>query len=1771
MSGSAEERDQASGGGTVDVPQAQEHEEVSSPEAEEPNAVVDRIRRIAASLDVHHLHEEELTALSVAARSLLDVAKAQSRDRGIASLRAQIENWERQHAEEIAGAGAEVVTNAVTALRAGVGEEGVSQDGVRSMLDLLDEWLTVDATYQLTHKKLKQAADEPDFELVGSLNTALASLNTDRRQASAAIDGGLAKLGRGRPMSEEPAADPLKPSEPEATKAADGGEEAGRSARQSALSTLDASSSVDTPESTAEDAPAVTDEGVRDKRGATPDSPIEPHDTESGAETELDPAEAIDDHVGSVQRIEDAIAMSIEHGRLGLAYHLSLAAPDVLPSANAIKLAAYSYVIGEHTPVTVAAELPELAAALLQEAEAVENKRPGWGSHVLLTTCAALAPALVAPGGPVAQLLNFLEPRLEDTPSLRALAKIAAEVSMTGVHLPIDLLRGEDSVDRWAKRESALRNDTKLWLANERQSQIKYQAATKVWRRMLDDWERNNGQSSLGRMFSLLDEQVNKIDVDSVARISQYWKSNGEKEVDRIDRENRSWKSTNKIEGPARLSLRTKVSQALDLSDRWIRLVMERPEKRLPFQTERARVLRTTVRNNIDAALAETNAVLTPKPRTARELLRRYATLFDGADGTTDRLPVRLTDLLHGDLLAHPDVVFDDVQSPADTPVDSVLLWDLVRRERLDFAQAAVDRAKRGDFLGAEAAVDVAERTGRIDDAEADRSRGVIENQRDQFQSKLKDQINETSNRLDGAYAAGVLTLTTYEQQRARLPGDDLSETNIFGPLFTTLGEIDQAIADGEAGRRDAIRKSLTKLRSLSNEDRERIHAAISSRRFQVAEDYIERIERGQGLPVLDARQDRPFDRFFPGFVDQYRALRDSEGNGILFARNVIASRHSEGPIDASRLSEDASRDGIELLDRWTALREGQTSAEGLSALMSALGFTRAEAQRTGEETLGGERVFLLRAEPVADRSTVQLPDFGSRAGGRYRLFAVRGRKTGEAIVREVDRQSGAGKPPNVVIFLGVLDTESRSSLARDFRIGEYHPTIVLDESLVVFLAAWSGNRLGTFFDCVSAFTSSQPFEPDAAELPPEMFFGRRAARQAILAKSHDMAHFVYGGRRLGKTTLLADIAREYRIKQLETSDELVLLINLKGSGIGENRPTEDLWHIFAEKLSEHGVVGGRTRRAESVGKGVQLWLGERQGRRILLLVDEADAFLDAECRPDQDYRVLQQVKTLMEETERKFKVVFAGLHNVQRAARDPNTPLAHLGEAIRIGPMLPETDGDEIENLIRGPLEALGYRFVSGDSVIRIAAETNYYPALAQQFCKELLKTLREEAYSQDEMGPPYPIEADLVDRVFNAPETRDRIRNLFSWTIHLDHRYEFLTYLIAQNSFDNGDGRLQAMPIASIRDAALSEWAEGFASDSSYWTFEVLMEEMVGLGILRETADKEYAIRTRNLRMLLGNDDEIERRFNDAKGRKAPAIFDRAQFRRTLEDRTRSSFTAHQEDRLLSKGYAVGVVLGTRLAGLDRVGDSLREARREVPSYVEEVAPGASPRSALRRALRSRRPGVHVILVDMRGAWDVEVVSRALAFVGKREWQDRVIRPVFLCGPEGAWNWLNESVPTDERVELRNVWLGPCGWGFAGTWLKEVESRAYNDLERSVDLPWPRVIETAAANKQLESIDQAIRVTLEQDEDNLHVADVIGISEATDTALRLLSTFSDTSMTADFLSDLCGDEGKPMSPEKVIDFFSWASRLGVLCRDEKGYRLDSTYAQGLKRALRE
>ena len=724
------------------------------------------------------------------------------------------------------------------------------------------------------------------------------------------------------------------------------------------------------------------------------------------------------------------------------------------------------------------------------------------------------------------------------------------------------------------------------------------------------------------------------------------------------------------------------------------------------------------------------------------------------------------------------------------------------------------------------------------------------------------------------------------------------------------------------------------------------------------------------------------------------------------------------------------------------------------------------------------------------------------------------------------------------------------------------------------------------------------------------MFFGRTNERSQILSMTGNCGHLVYGGRRLGKTALMYDIVREYQ----SSSDTLVIMIDLRGRAVGGGGPTRELWRLVAQELyrRDHEVVGATAARYETIAKGVREWLDKSADRRILILIDEADAFLESDRRTDgTPYPVLAEIKRLMEDTGRRFKVVFAGLHNVQRVAQDPNTPLAHLGEPVQIGPMLPKSDGDgrEIESLIKIPLEALGYRFESPYSVVRIAAETNYYPALVQQFCMELLAELRRSPNSHRD-GPPYLISPESVDKVFNSRQTRDRIRNLFLWTIELDPRYEFLTYLIAFHSFDSADSdvQLRGVDIQEIRDFALEEWPQGFSSNSSYLTFEVLLEEMVGLGILREDSSngmRAFAIRSRNLRRLLGQDEEIFMRLHDAQSKDAPPTFDPAQYRTTLPSvvgneaaveqadasvAALSPLTSGQERILLSYSRSsVVLMFGTVMAGRDRIPRAVADMVRRVNEGSDsegsnihvEMWPGllagdvGAVESALEqmkhRPRKASRVNLHIVLIDMQRCWSEDLVRYAVEFVSARQPSNSIVRPVLVGAPSVALHWIRtDQSLLRSHLYVSEIWLEICSRNFVRDWLQQRVDRSLADLEDakySGEALWPIVVEAAASHLEIESISEAVDGLVR--DGRVDVSEVLcedGVRRVFEALVDLRSEDVDLETLWSLLESQWPAE---VAQEDLVKILQWARSLGIVQQGGRGYRIDSSWGSGLKHVL--
>src|SRR5690606_18535299 len=146
---------------------------------------------------------------------------------------------------------------------------------------------------------------------------------------------------------------------------------------------------------------------------------------------------------------------------------------------------------------------------------------------------------------------------------------------------------------------------------------------------------------------------------------------------------------------------------------------------------------------------------------------------------------------------------------------------------------------------------------------------------------------------------------------------------------------------------------------------------------------------------------------------------------------------------------------------------------------------------------------------------------------------------------------------------------------------------------------------------------------------------------------------------------------------------------------------------VFQEPVSSHSAFAAQIKR----------WLESDNRRRILLLLDEADRFIQADA--EDGYREFLRIQSLMDTTNRRFKFVLAGLDNVTRLVHTESSPLKQIAsDPQRIGPLMDDELSDA-ERLVTQPLAAMGYEFESREDVWRILSHCNYCPVLVQRFCK--------------------------------------------------------------------------------------------------------------------------------------------------------------------------------------------------------------------------------------------------------------------------------------------------------------------------------------------------------------------------------------------------------------------------------------------------------------------
>jgi len=975
-----------------------------------------------------------------------------------------------------------------------------------------------------------------------------------------------------------------------------------------------------------------------------------------------------------------------------------------------------------------------------------------------------------------------------------------------------------------------------------------------------------------------------------------------------------------------------------------------------------------------------------------------------------------------------------------------------------EWKQAFEARIEEADLEGSTRIIEFLQ-TGEESEAQVDSLVAQQEHAEREARGTLDRDLEATQSQVEEAVASGLLPETerlelTERIERVRA---EMIDGLGFNRAHAELQEIRNAVL--ETSNRELLRtRSLLESLALSSDDprRNRIEVVIRKRDVWSANEYIDRVQRGAPLPEETGHR-RVFLEFWPERASQIG--KELERRKLSRLEKAITSGEPFADLPLESLEADARERGVSMLRAWRRARNGKRIDPQVSVeLLEALGFDDPKVKLTEEKRFTW---ISVEADPVADRRLIPVPHFGSHARGRYRILCVWDEPSDDDLIRRVGETAHGA--PVLVFYFGTLSQAKRRGLAR-LCLEQHRTFVVLDDLLMVFLAAEKGTRLPVLFACSLPFTWLEPYATTAGLVPPEMFYGRQAERESIQDPLGSC--FIYGGRQLGKTALLRDVERSFH---QTTKGRVAKWIDLKAEGIGYDRVVSEVWRLIARELKQLGVVPSSLQsqaRPERIQKAVVEWIDSSPDRRVLLLLDEADAFLTGDGQ--DEFSCSTQLKGLMDRTDRRFKVVFAGLHNVQRSVRSANHPLAHYGVPICVGPLIERGQWADARDLVELPIETMGFLFDSQDLITRILSQANYYPSLLQLYCQQLLRHVadpRSLAFD-DRKSPPSLISGAAVDEAYR--NIGEAIRQRLQWTLQLDERYEVLAYALALEYTSAGsEGLGHGRPASWFREEALFWWSDGFAGDrGGDDAIRSILDEMVGLGVFREVERGSYSFRSPNVVSLLGTKQEIERELE--RERESPLEYAPSHFRRSDPQNAarRSPLTVEQEEGLRARRNGVSIVFGWELAGIDDLHGFLLSLFGE--ARFAEVDPGTNLQGFGERvhtlADRGRGEGTTLLFVRDDLNWTAEWAGFALERCRSLRSREKCLRVLFAAGPERAWKLLGVPETDPARSdEVERLTLKPWSDDALRQWLDNIGipfQREQRKLIAEATGGWPRCL---------------------------------------------------------------------------------------------------------------
>ncbi len=1038
----------------------------------------------------------------------------------------------------------------------------------------------------------------------------------------------------------------------------------------------------------------------------------------------------------------------------------------------------------------------------------------------------------------------------------------------------------------------------------------------------------------------------------------------------------------------------------------------------------------------LDASSELSPTEVSPADVLGLDLLRVNGAMVDIATGT----------------VTLPDEVADGEAAAALTRTWDAAVRMHVEAENFTAAHHLVNAAQHGQLSpdGGELSAQPSELVDRAEN----NSRTELEHLRLDLAAQLREA--RTNNEIDEEQDA---ELTAILRDSGREGVDPATARRALERIGRRLPDYRDRAARALRERLDAIAHSD---HPISAEDVGRVNAFIDQGDLGTADELIYLLETNEELPSM--RRHAHLTQFFP---DVPTAVPD----GITAAHVEIAREGGAVAacpvLDFGDISPELARLTADALDSWRKL--GATPPSNRSSLnendlllpaLRVAGLEVRSAVVAPDTRRHRDRKFVdVTGVTVNGKSMV--PTFGSNAGDRRRVLLAWGKPSADTLLSWVDQDPS--QDPIIVAYFGTMSPQVRRELA--VRMPASHvPVIVLDDAALLYLAARGDRRHEATMRILLPFAQVNPYiRKKRGLVPREMFYGRKTEQRDVMDKAG--TQIIYGGRGLGKSALLRDAEREFEASS-PTGGRVALYLSLDELGIGTGKAIgpDAIFDSLLSELVKRDVIPkansklGRDAHSRVVA-GITNWLSQDSSRRLLILLDESDRFFESDS---PTFGETSRLRNLGTTTNDAAKVVFAGLHSVQRFAKVArNSPFSHLAQRPTvIGPLRPQSALD----LLVEPMAAMGYEFAEPDLINRVLAKCSYQPFMLQMFGHRLVERMHKQ---RRELGAtvPYQVTRTDIDSVESNEELREDITNAFRDTLNLDPRYNVIANVMARSAHESGlEARLSD---ADLLEECKDWWLPGFtAMDAA--SFRAYLTEMVGLGVLaRNTDGLGWRLRGPAVLSMIGTASEVEGQLLLAATESLHDEFVALSRRADLGDGRTSPLTAAQIDDVLGNhATQARVVVGSQATLVGDVESAVLSAAAIGERFFIPPIPS---RSAFESALTNGSPGdLRLVVCDLRDkSHDVGAAS-VRAAVDLTPHIAGVTRSVVLvCDTTQTSLWRDAIAERDHTPSLGIVALQRFTLESLRVWSGVQEKfRADGRTERLMNITggWPYLVQMVA-----------------------------------------------------------------------------------------------------------